>query len=219
MLLLGVALVLAPWTVRNAIELHKFVLVRDNAGWALSAGLDPEFDEENLTDVRLAFEPPNPPLGDVLSHWATHPWELPSFAWRKLDILYSNDSEGIYLVQTLRAYLSERGADGWSDLADVYFFSIGASALVAAPFALLSRQKGRVALLWFGVGWSLVFVAFVPTTRYHFPLGPMIAIFGAATPVWLWDATLGRLRWPRVRLRAGPGTLPAASGRPSAPPL
>jgi 4-amino-4-deoxy-L-arabinose transferase-like glycosyltransferase len=215
LLVAGIALVLLPWTVRNAVELHRFVLIRDNANWALSAGLDPGFSEERLQNIKYVFEPPQPPLGEVLSHWATHPWELGPFAYEKLRILYKNDADGIYLVQTLRAYLSERGADAWSLLANVYFFTLGALALAGAALSLLSGRKGAIALVWFGVGWSLIFVAFIPTVRYHFPVGPPIAILGSLTIVVIWDATLGRMRLSKANARTR-GRPAAAGGEPSA---
>ena len=191
-LLLGVALVLTPWTVRNAIQLDEFVPLREGSQQGLAAGLNPDFSEASLRGL-LAFRIPAPPLGESLTHWLTHPWEIPSFVALKLRMLYEDDADGIAWAQTNPRYLSEREERLWSNLANGYFFAVGALALLAIPRCVLSGRQGQLALVVVGIGWSLVFVPFIPETRYHFPLVPLLSILAAASVVMLWEHAV-RLR-------------------------
>jgi hypothetical protein len=191
-LLIGLILVLTPWTVRNAVQLHQFVPLRGGAMGYIAAGLNPNVFPEAYTGA-AAFNPPQPPLEETLTHWLTHPWELPSFAWLKLQKLYENDEEGIFWVQVEPLYLGEGEVGFWTTLANAYFFTVGTAALLGVPFFLASGGRGVLAVLVFGMGWSLLFILLVPYSRYHFPIGPLLSILAAASGIALWDLT-ARLR-------------------------
>ncbi|MCH8993378.1 MAG: glycosyltransferase family 39 protein [Chloroflexi bacterium] len=188
LLLVGTMLALTPWTVRNAIEADQFVPLRGDGVGYVRAGLNPDVFPEAYTGGG-AFNPPQPALSESIGHWLSHPQELPTFTWRKLRKLYENDDEGIFWVQVNPLYLGTGEVGAWKNLANVYFFTVGAMALLAVPFALKSKRKGHVAIVIFGIGWSLAFLMLVPYSRYHFPIGPLLSILAAAFAVGLWDRT------------------------------
>ena len=188
LLLVGTMLALTPWTVRNAIQADQFVPLRGDGMGYVRAGLNPDVFPEAYTGGG-AFNPPQPALSESLGHWLSHPQELPTFTWRKLQKLYENDDEGIFWVQVNPLYLGTGEVGAWKNLANVYFFTVGAMALLAVPFALKSKRKGHVAIVIFGIGWSLAFLMLVPYSRYHFPIGPLLSILAAAFAVGLWDRT------------------------------
>ena len=190
LLLVGLVLILTPWTVRNAVQMDQFIPLRGGAGGYIASGLNPNVFPEAYTGV-AGFNPPQPPLRETLTHWSTHPWELPRFVWLKLQKLYENDDEGIFWVQVNPLYLDEGEVAFWTNLANVYFFTIGAVALLTIPFSIARGGRGLLAVLVFVIGWSLVFILFVPYSRYHFPVVPLLSILAAASAIGLWDRTVG----------------------------
>jgi 4-amino-4-deoxy-L-arabinose transferase-like glycosyltransferase len=215
-LLLGVILALTPWTVRNAVEFHRFIPLRADAGGAFAAGLNPDFGDPEPHHV--AFLVPKPPVGDSMGHWATHPWELPEFGWRKLRALYKDDQDAIDWAQSSHPYFSPGTARAWSTLANIYLFAVGSLALLAVAALPLSpslRKNWRLVPIAFGVAWSLLFVLVIPQTRYHFPVAPVLSILAAAVLVAVWDQAVRLLgaREPAAgELRRGPhGQSPVGS--------
>ena len=188
LLLVGTMLALTPWTVRNAIQADQFVPLRGDGMGYVRAGLNPDVFPEAYTGGG-AFNPPQPALSESVGYWLSHPQELPTFTWKKLQKLYENDDEGIFWVQVNPLYLGTGEVGAWKNLANVYFFTVGAMALLAIPVALTSKRKGHVAIVVFGIAWSLIFLLLVPYSRYHFPIGPLLSILAAAFAVGLWDRT------------------------------
>ena len=203
-LVIGLVLVITPWTVRNAIQLDQFIPLRGGGIGYVRAGLNPNVFPEAYIGAG-AFSPPEPALSETARHWLTHPWELPTFGLRKMKKLYENDHEGIHWVQTKPIYLSDGEVVFWRRLANVYFFTAGALAILALPFVISIRRRGHIAIVVFAVGFSLSFLLLVPYSRYHMPLGPFVSIMAAASAVALWDRTASlreRLALPERRTDA-----------------
>ncbi len=209
-LLLGAVLALTPWTARNASAFGEFIPLRPSPDGIAAIGLSPDFEE-----YRPAAGLPPPSLSDSVGHWVAHPWELPSFGWHKMRVLYKNDEDGIFWVQSRQGVLSETSADRWSRLANVYFFTVGALALLAIPLCLGQERKRRVAIPVFGLGWSLMFLIFAPQTRYHFPVGPLAALLAAALLVFVWDSIAAVARRRTISTPAGTPSVSASSERPA----
>ena len=75
----------------------------------------------------------------------------------------------------------------WKDLANGYYFAVLALAATGV-FAWLSIRDRRKLLLVLLVGaWTLLHLAFMPGSRYHAPLLPLLALWGAAGLVLWWD--------------------------------
>jgi hypothetical protein len=206
LLALGTALALAPWTIRNAIQLDQLIPLRANASVSLARALDPEEERPAIT-----LEEVTTSAGEGFRHQIRHPWEILPLAGRKIGNFYENDAEGIDWIQhppretdqgvEPKPPLTEEEAARWRGLADRYFFAAGSAALVAAVLALAWRNRPALVLIAAGLGWTLLFGFINPVSRFHFALGPVIAIFAGAFLVFLWDgagAVKGRVR---VRLR------------------
>jgi hypothetical protein len=216
----GVALMLAPWTVRNAVELHTFAPVSTNLGINLWTGNNPDatgtvmmapvadFDRDTLD---LA-EPEREVRFDALArdaalrYIARRPADVLALAPRKLIETYRNDRSFAawyeppgtpYLDPELRRRL------GW--LCDVTYYLLVLAASAGLALLVRSRSAGAVLPLLALAGWSLVSVVFFGDTRYHVPMLPLLAIPAAYAIVRLINAW----RWPltaRASAAAGGGS-------------
>ncbi len=175
----GFILALTPWTVRNAIQFHELLPLRDGSQGGLANGLD-----RNYLHRPSRFSAPAPPLGEVAGYMARHPWELVPLEGAKLRYLYRDDSDGIdWLQHDGNGPFTFAEAQRWSQLADRYFFAIGLCALAAAPALWWRRDRGRVVLAYLFVAWTAILVISWPETRYHLPLVPILCMFAAWTIV------------------------------------
>lgn len=189
LLAIGTALALTPWTVRNAVQLDQFVPLRTNATSVLAQGLDPDVGEAAIRTEQVTST-----VGAGLKHQLTRPWETPPLIARRIKRVYENDSEGIFWIQhrTNPPYpVTEGGAGLWRGLANRYFFAAGAAAVFGAAVYLARRDRLALALILPAIGWTLLFGLIPPITRFHFALGPVIAIMAAAFLVFVWDALRG----------------------------
>jgi 4-amino-4-deoxy-L-arabinose transferase-like glycosyltransferase len=190
--LLIAVLVIAPWTVRNAIVLHGFVPIslQDAALYgtfnATSAN-DPVFPYAWRRDPPSAAKllDPRHPLADVtlraklihlgLSYISAHPESVPAaFFWNGLSRLWD--------VRRRSRALAEVPFEGRSRLVT----NIGLDAyLVLLPLALIGLWRARrrhalvLGVLAIALGASIVFTVDAGT-RYRATLEPLIAILACA---------------------------------------
>ena len=196
---IGAILALTPWTVRNAVQLHQFIPLRANASGAISRALDPDAVAPGIREEDSKLS-----LAEGLEYQITHPWEIPVIAGRRVVRFYRNDSDGIRLILTppmpARAIdyqrpLTEEAARRWRGLADRYFFAAGAAALVVMAWSLIRREGNYLVLIFAALGWTLLFGFITPSSRFHYPLGPIIAILAGAFLVLAWDGARVARRW------------------------
>jgi hypothetical protein len=197
LLAIGIVVALTPWTIRNAIQLHEFVPIRTAADDTISAILDPRTGPAppTFTDSR--------PVSESLDYYWSHPAEFPKLTWKKLRRLYQDDADGVRWTQamfvpspaswTFKSQISEREARNWTNLANSYYYTVGAVGLAGAAYCLIRRNRASLVLLVPPLVWSLTFSFINPEPRYHFALGPIISILAAALVVAAWDAL--RVRW------------------------
>ncbi|MBS1838968.1 MAG: hypothetical protein JST64_14840, partial [Actinobacteria bacterium] len=117
-LAVGVVVVVAPWTVRNAVVLGSFVPVSTNDGDNLCVGYNPEatgyftmppscdtgelYTEGRGAELRRQSETRRRALSFVRSH----PTALPELTWKKLWYTYRSDDDGIWASMSF-------GRDPW----------------------------------------------------------------------------------------------------------
>ena len=204
LLALGTALALTPWTVRNAVQFHQFIPLRADANTAVARTLDPEFENPQDSETKT--------VGDAIRTLAPRPWLVLESFDERVQKLYENDAGGIRLIQrpARRGFdgeyekpLSESDAEFWRGLADRYFFALGAAALMASAVYTLRWNRGSLLFIMAALGWTVVFGVLNPATRYHFPLGPLVAIMGAAFIVLVWDHASVAARRAALTLRNG----------------
>jgi hypothetical protein len=190
---LGTVLVLTPWTVRNAVQLHQFVPLRTNMGNAVSRAVDPEFEGPRLSETK--------PLGESFRSLLTYSWRIVPSISGNVKTLYENDADGIRRTQSASgsaAYqppLSAKEVGFWRGLADRYFFAAGGAALAGATLCLFRRNRASLPIIAAALGWTLLFGFVNPITRYHFPVGPLIAIMAAGFIMFAWDGAKVAWRW------------------------
>ena len=216
LLALGVALPLAPWTVRNAVQLDQFVPLRTGGGGALALALDPD-----TPPYSLVKGPETRSVSEGIRYQLTHPVRLFSYAGEKLRYLYGDDSDGIHAILNLPAVqftpsyrppIPEEVGQLWRGLANRYFFAVGAAALVAAALCLVRRNRASYVLLGAVLGWTLLFAIISPVSRYHFPLVPITSILAGAFLVFAWDGARSLGRTWSLQRAAGEVARPTEAG-------
>ena len=213
------ALTVAPWTVRNAVELRAFVPVSTQLGTALAG----TYNDEARADTR------RPATWRSLRRVPELQYLVRTAAWRRtpeatlekrlravsLDFIAAHPGyvPRVVFWNTARAldlagltwsrhtYSTVSVAPGWADAGVVVFWLF---ALLAIAGALTRRARGiplHVAavpvLLWL----SVVFLAF-ETPRYRTGIDPFVVLLAALALVAGWDAvrsgsTAGGARRPR----------------------
>ncbi|MDP3766662.1 MAG: glycosyltransferase family 39 protein, partial [Dehalococcoidia bacterium] len=162
-LALGIGLIVAPWTVRNAMELDSPVLISTNAGvdfWighnAEAAGNFGRAGGEELVlrypeletaerEVRVNREG----FREGLAYAATHPAQELLLPVKKLFWLYYNDEEGLKWNEGHggQAFLSSGMREALLSLSNVYYFAVLGLVLLGAPRWFSLRRPGPLLLL------------------------------------------------------------------------
>lgn len=184
--------VIAPWTVRNAIELHAFVPISTSSGTALRSGHAPEsvgttkwtHDEidgfymwESLYRPDWEVKGYREYMRLAVDYALTHPKRETELGGLKIYHLYRSDAEVIPWLTTLGATPLE--PDGLEDalwhVFDSSYYLLFFAAIASAPF-WLRRDANRLLLASVFVFWTLFHVLFLGEPRYHIPLYPFFAI-------------------------------------------
>jgi hypothetical protein len=91
-----------------------------------------------------------------------------------------------------RVIIPHSATEKWTLLANVYYYAVMAAAALGVLLWFSVRDKKRLLLVLFVVGWTLIHLAFIPDGRYHTPLIPIFCLWAAATLVFLWERVTGR---------------------------
>lgn len=207
-LALGIGLIVAPWTIRNVVEMESPVLISTNAGvdfWighheGAQGGLEradelvfshPELDSAQR-EVRVNAEG----FRDGLTYAVTHPIEELVLPFRKLFFLYYNDEEGLKWNEAHggQPFLGDQLREGLLTLSNVYYFAVLGFLLLGVPLWFSLRDPGRLLLISLIVYWTVIHLVFFGDPRFHAPIMPLVALLAALPWVALWS---GRLPWVR----------------------
>jgi hypothetical protein len=199
-------LVVAPWTVRNAIELHAFVPVTDQTGVAIGGQYNDLAKDTDwswvgpwqVPEFRSLYR--GEPLGEVeLSRQLTtrgvdyakdHPGALPAVAFNNMLRLLSL-KDPVDFERTSAPVVGE--PRGLAE-AGVYSFWVLALVAIAGAFSPLARRLPG--FIWAIVPLMLVSIVFVAgSSRYRAPLEPVFILFAAAAVEWALGALSSRARW------------------------
>ena len=207
------AAVIAPWTVRNAVELHAFIPISTNSGAALRVGHNAEsigttkWTDDDVGGFKM-WESLYRPEWEVrgyreytslaISYAVSHPLHEVELAGRKVYHLYRSDSTVIPWLTTLGATPLEPGglesALRW--LLDSSYYALIFAAVASIPF-WLRRDPIRLLPVNVVLLWTLFHIAFLGEPRYHIPLYPLF-IIAAVGGVWAAapriGSMLGRMR-------------------------
>ena len=207
--LLGIAaLVVLPWTVRNAIELHAFVPVSTQTGLAL-AGQYNDVSAANgarwlppngVPAYRHFFEDPSLDEADLdsklrdaaIDYAVDHPQHV--FAagfWNGLRLLNLDDP----IPLELQAAHDLGQPPGLARLSVYGFWILAVLALFGCAIGAARRLPAFIWLVLAAVIVSIMFIGGL--TRYRIPADPILILLAAPALVWALEAA--------ARLRAQPG--------------
>jgi hypothetical protein len=179
--------------VRNAIEFHEFIPLRDASRNTFALGLNPDYDYYgvaillNPLDPRAIPEDEYPTLSDDLEAWRDEPWLPLDLARRKLVNLFDNDHDVLDWVNNSPShpYLSASEYKVWRSVANAAYYALGAVAVFGLGVGLATRDRRAALLGGVLLTWLLGFWLLVPESRYHLALLPLAAVSAAALAVAL----------------------------------
>ncbi len=220
--------VVAPWTVRNAVEMHAFIPISTNSGAALRVGHNADsigttkWTDDDVGGFRMWESLYNPEwevqgyreyTNLAIDYALTHPVHELQLAGLKTYHLYRSDSTVIPFLTTLGATpLEPEGLESalrW--VLDSAWYALVFAAVLTLPF-WLRRANGnrrtadgdrradaaRLLPVTVVVLWTLFHMAFLGEPRYHVPLYPLL-IIAAVGGI---SALSSRLRAAVPRLRS-----------------
>jgi 4-amino-4-deoxy-L-arabinose transferase-like glycosyltransferase len=205
-LVVGMALAIAPWTIRNQLVLGSPILLSTGGGYVLFNSHSPLASGGQLLFPRIVREKFFPELTRLpqpeqevalakaqtryaLEYAWSHPlWEL-RLAPARLYYLYQHDHAAFdYLAEPTpgpggrpsNAVLAGPWRSRLSLLADGYFFAVAAISLLGFGYSW-SRTRRRawvlpLAVLYFHLVHAFVFLG---QPRYHAPLVPLFSVLAA----------------------------------------
>lgn len=192
---LGIGLVVAPWTIRNAIELDSPVLISTNAGvdfwighneeaggsFGVSGGEALVFRYPELSAVEREVRINREGFTEGLAYAVTHPAQEALLPLKKLFWLYYNDEEGLKWNEGHggQTFLSDGVRQGLTALSNIYYFAVLGLLIVSAPLWFSRHQPGRVLLVSLLGYWTLIHLVFFGDPRFHAPIIPVIALLAA----------------------------------------
>ena len=213
---LGLALVISPWTVRNAVVFGRFIPTAVNGGIVFYEGNHPGApggpDLLAVTKLRsrlphLSHAESNLRLSQLgwdegFKYIRQHPVDFVRAAGKKLFLTYSTDDRAPVLVRgfegprrilpssyvPIHGYISESTMLTMQRFANVYWWGI--LMLVAVGMFHVRRWPRYMAVL---VAGTLALAIAIHTlmiggSRYHFPETPLLAILAAQGGIGIWNA-------------------------------
>lgn len=207
LLLVGVAIVLGPWTARNIIQLRAPVVATTGLGGTLIQGHHADADgrpslpiqtelEAKFADVEFPEQEVrinNAGIRESISFAVRNPQRELSLIPKRFAYFIRGDRGAIDWVQhpdgaildqqsagVATRTLSSTTAERLGMLADVYYYVAIGVALAGLPFILLRRRPEQLLLLLPVLAYvSIWSVLFVGESRYHIPLLPMLSLAAA----------------------------------------
>ena len=218
--------VIAPWTVRNAVELHAFIPVSTNAASVLRAGHSPDAtgytlwtkdQVDGFSMEQSLYQPDREVKGyrtytsRAIDYAFTHPMRELQLSGLKLYHTFRSDAGMMPWLTTLGTTpLHPAGLrDALWYLLTYSYYTLFFATVLSVPF-WLRRAPARILIGSVLVFWSLFHMVFTGDVRYHIPLLPLFAIATAGGASMAIEQTRGAF----ARLRAGRYTEPATLDAP-----
>ena len=199
LLILGMAVLFVPWTVRNAIQMRAPILGTTGLGQVLfqahhpdATGL-PQFNiaidlwaqHEDIPLPEREVRINNTGIRKALTYAVQHPLDELELVPQRLAAFYRPDSGVLLWIQNESVsgsrVLSSDWASSWGAVADIYYYAVIGCILVGLPFWLRRIKPRHVLVLGplalYSDMWAFLFVG---EARYHFPLLPVFALLAAA---------------------------------------
>jgi 4-amino-4-deoxy-L-arabinose transferase-like glycosyltransferase len=211
-LVLAAAVVVAPWTIRNAIQMKAPILISTSATEAFwvahhdgANGKIADFlvteRYQNELNPKKEVDISNEALHEALSFIRHNPAQELTLIPRRFFALYSEDASGTLWLQT-PATLSFSSGRHLREASDLAYWGVMALAAVGLPAWLSFRDRRKGLLVAVAAAWTLLFiVVFFGDSRFHFSLTPIFCLWAGASAT-AWGPRL--LAWWQNRKRASP---------------
>ncbi len=205
----GAAMIVVPWTVRNAITMDELIVGTTGAGRVMYQGHNPETDggpsliatgqlEAQFSDLpRKELELESNKEGSRLAReWAlNHPVDELRLVPKRLYRLFRSDESGVTWVQSNKPWLGAEGADKLIRLSSFAFVGLIAVALASARLWWRPRDPRFWAVFGIVPFYMLIFgVLFIGDPRYHYAMYIPIAVFASTGFAALWRLTAAQWR-------------------------
>jgi len=211
--LAAVAVLVVPWTIRNAVAMHAFVPLSTNSGSTLWSGHNPRADGgptyPSDTDVAPIEKYKNPQrelrLNTLLRQraldWATtHPLRELQLIPEKFLSLIRGDSQLFFfwiLPGPSKPPIGEGAAQRLSVLADAATYALFAAvvaSIVVFGRALWANRLLLACIIYVAMLIGLYSFVFYGNFRYRIPLEPLMMLIAAPLAGRLWQIRRTRLR-------------------------
>ncbi len=207
-LVLGMCLIMAPWTVRNLVQLHAPVLISTNAGvdfwighhesatgkydYAVEFGLGVEvaLSHPELDGTAREVQVSNDGFRKGLKFAATHPAQELILPFKKFFWLYYGDIGGVRWNEGrgLQNFLPGLVREGLLALSDVYYFAVAGLVVIGVRRWFSLRDPGRLLLISLVAYWTFIHLVFLGDPRFHAPIMPIVALLAGLA----WAGTIRR---------------------------
>jgi len=202
LLLTGVMLVMAPWTIRNFIVFRAPVFVSTAIGSALWQGNradaynphDWGFEVKFLdqyADVpypRKEVEVNSAETREAMDFVVHNPGTEAGLLFKKLYHLYREDATGLVWIDHHggQSSIPDPLEPKLATVANSYYFVVLGWVALTVPFWFSLRDRSRFLLPLMLLVLTVTHLAFIPEPRYHFAFIPILCILAAQGVVTLW---------------------------------
>jgi 4-amino-4-deoxy-L-arabinose transferase-like glycosyltransferase len=202
----AVAVALLPWTVRNWVSLGYPVAIStgsaDNllAGhWVGATGLGSFVPGQALNDKYSYLSNPErevrvyrDEIRQALSFALHNPGTELQLIPKKLRYFYREDSRALVLVQVYRPPLDQTAVARLRDIANGYYYLVGAVAVLGAVLWFSLRDPRKLLILSLILYYSILFgFVFIGEERFHSAIIPALALLAAASLVGMGERARG----------------------------
>lgn len=192
-LAVGMALIVTPWTVRNAVQLGSPVLISTNAGVDFWIGhhdsATGNFDfavpiviaHPELSSAHREVRANSDGFRKGAKYAVTHPAQEFVLPFKKFFWLYYNDREGLRWNEEHggQNFLPGPLREGLIALSNVYYFALAGVVVLGVRRWFSTRDPGRLLLISLVVYWTAIHLVFFGNPRFHAPIMPIVALLGA----------------------------------------
>jgi 4-amino-4-deoxy-L-arabinose transferase-like glycosyltransferase len=213
LLVLGMAVLFVPWTVRNAIQMRAPVLGTTGLGPVLLQAHHPAADgypdyliaaslwarHADIPFPEREIRVNNTGVREALTYAVQHPRRELGLIPDRFAAFYRGDRSALVWNQFEdgggQRVLTAAWANRWGALSDTYYYAVIGAGLFGLPF-WFQRFRGRH---WLLLGPFLIYSAmwaflFVGESRYHFPLLPIFALLAAIGVAAVWERLVRLVR-------------------------
>jgi 4-amino-4-deoxy-L-arabinose transferase-like glycosyltransferase len=193
-LALAMVAVVAPWTVRNALDLHAFVPVSTGIGPALCMSRNPEATGAlSIPILQRECQPQQTPPGQsaaqadvAVNQYATHhaiswvvhhPRTEVSMWFTRMHRAYAHNTSGL---DDYRSHMSAGAYRVVARVSDIASYLVIALAVVGAIATARRRRPDAVFLVGSAIAFAVVPAILFGDPRYRVPADPLFVILAAA---------------------------------------